>query len=313
MFREALDYVPYLSEAHSALGHHALKRGEYAEALDHFDQVVFAEGAIGRSSVSGWRMNALFNLGDGKAAFREITTLLAYAGDEEWIWGWCARQVSSFGRASDENARLSLPFWDRYLKASPSCPGGTRERLLNILYLRQGEHYPGPDYATFKVQFDAGIGLMGSESAAYLWDRLGHWAEENDDRAEAERCFRRAYDLAQGDYGYCLGTALNFLDRHEEALPLLLEQAEHVQPDEQSWLQLASTYVGLGRPDEAIDAYERAIALNPMSASAWFDLGGVHWNAGAREKAFGLWEYALAEFPDHELAHRLRRDFSPIF
>ena len=54
------------------------------------------------------------------------------------------------------------------------------------------------------------------------WDRLGHWPQEEEDWDQAERCYRRAYDLEGGEYGYCPGTALLFLGRHEESLPLLL-------------------------------------------------------------------------------------------
>lgn len=231
LYRDALRLPPRLAEAHHALGRHAMREGEYAAALAHFDQVIFPDGPQRRrSSVPSWRVNVLFNLGDGKAAFREIFGLLGHAADEGWIWQWSAQQVSLFGRKTDENARLSLPFWDRYLEANPECPGGTRERLLNILYLRKGEAYDGPGYAAFKPQFEAGVVLLHDDTAAYLWDRLGHWAEDEDDHGEAERCFRRAYDLAGGKYGYCLGSTLLQLNRPADALPLLLEQAEGVQP-----------------------------------------------------------------------------------
>lgn len=46
----------------------------------------------------------------------------------------------------------------------------------------------------------------------------GSLAQDEGDWAEAERCFRKAYDLEGGHYDYCLGTALNFLDRFEESL-----------------------------------------------------------------------------------------------
>lgn len=314
LYREALTFAPDLAEAHHALGQHTLRQGQYAEALAHFDQVIFEDGPQRRrSAVPGWRVNALFNLGEGRAAFREIFGLLADATDEAWIWPWAARQVASFGRANDENARLSLTFWDRYLKAKPGCPDGTHERLLCILYLRQGEDYQGPDYQAFKAQFDAGIPLISGEPAAYLWDRLGHWAQDDGDWAEAERCFRHAYDLAGQDYGYCLGTALNFLGRSKDAVPLLLEQAERIQPDDKSWCQLASAYVDLGRDLDAAAAYEKAIALNPDNASAWFDLGGVHWNARRLKQAREIWSQAIAKFPDDELADRLRQDLPTFF
>ncbi|MBB3799405.1 tetratricopeptide (TPR) repeat protein [Xanthomonas arboricola] len=312
-FQEALRHNVQLPEAHQALGLHYLKVGEFQEALGHFDQVVFSGRAFNKgASVSGWRINALFNLGDGKAAFREVGTLLGNAEDEDWIWPWCARQVACFGRASPENAKLSLPFWDRYLKAHPNSPIGLRERLANKLYLRSRDQRAGLDYLLFKPEFDAGILHIHGEAAAYLWDRLGHWAQDNEDWEEAERCFRVAYDLAGEHYGYCLGTALNFLGRSGESLPILLSQAEEIQQDDMSWFQVAVAYEKLGRASESIDAYQKAIALNPDYALAWFNMGGVHWNAGERLEASRIWKTAVDRFPDHELAARIRRDIPSV-
>ena len=147
---------------------------------------------------------------------------------------------------------------------------------------------------------------MQGEAAALLWDRLGHWAQEDDNWNEAEQCFRAAYELAGGHYGYCLGTALNFLNRPEESLPILLRQAEELQSDDMSWFQVAVAYEKLGRVRESISAYLRSIELNQNSERAWFNMGGVHWNAGEFEEALHVWKKALERFPDHELAALLR-------
>lgn len=308
-FCEALHHNPQLPEAHFALGLHCHRKGEYEEALEHFDNVVFAEPTLGkRSSVLGWRINVFFNLGDGKAAFREINTLLSDAGEEAWIWPWCSQQVASFGRTSLENARLSIPFWDRYLRAHPNCPSGLRERLLNRLYLRSEDSAVDMTYPAFKTEFEANIQHVRADEAAYLWDRLGHWAQDNDNWNEAESCFRVAYDLEGGHYGYCLGTALNFLDRPEESLPILLAQAEEIQPDDMSCFQVAVAYEKLGRVRDSINAYMKVIALNSNYELAWFNMGGVHWNVGEWEDASRVWKTAVDRFPDHELAALLRRD-----
>lgn len=314
LFEEALLSNPHLPEAHSALGLHALQKGDFERAIAHFDQATFPSGeTASRATISGWRVNALFNLGDGRAAFREISNLISEADDRPWIWPWCARQVAAFGRQSDDNATLSLPFWKQYLQANPHCPSGTREILLNQLYLRQGDGYRGPDYQTFRARFDAGIEFVPDEEAAYLWDRLGHWAQDEDDWSESERCFRRAYDLDGGHYGYCLGTALIFLDRSGEAVPLLEEQAEREQPDGLSWSQLGSAYARTGRTEEAEAAYKTAITLGAEGGNAWFELGGLYWNSGERANALLQWTEAIDRFPNHELAERLRTDFGEYF
>lgn len=305
-YLEALRLSPNLPEAHSALAHYHHRNGRYEKALEHFDRVVFTEQQFGRpSAVSGWRTNTLFSLGDGLAAFREISSLLSEADTTPWIWPWCARQVAAFGRLSVENARLALPFWDRCIAANPELGRAHAEHLLTSFYLRS----QGDDiglYATFRSVFDQHIAHVDAEDAALPWDRLGHWAQDDGDWEEAERCYRKAYVLAGGHYGYCLGTALNFLGRFEESRPILVEQAQDLQPDAMSWFQLGVASSNSGRSSEAIAAYEKAIKLDPDYDLAMFNLGGVHWNAGDPVTAAQVWRQAIEKFPDHPLTEKIR-------
>lgn len=305
-YREALQLSPNLPEAHNALAHYYHRNGRYEEALECFDRVVFTERQMGRpSAVSGWRTNIFFSLADGRAAFREINTLLSEAETAPWIWPWCARQVAAFGRMSVETARLALSFWDRCIAAHPEFGRARAERLLTSFYLRQQGDNIGT-YAAFRSMFDQHIAQVGTEDAALPWDRLGHWAQDDGNWEEAERCYRKAYESEGGHYGYCLGTALNFLGRYEESRLLLIEQAEHFQPDAMSWFQLGVANSNSGRSDEAIAAYEKAIALDPDYDLAMFNLGGVHWNGGDLIAATRVWRQAIKKFPDHALAADLR-------
>ena len=115
-----------------------------------------------------------------------------------------------------------------------------------------------------------------------------------------------------GHYGYCLGTVLNFLGRFEESVPMLREQAAGIQPDAQSWFQLGAAYGDLGQSARAIEAYEKALALDPDYDLAMFKLGGVYWNSGEKIEALRIWKAAIDRFPDHELAAKLQRDM-PVF
>lgn len=142
-YQEALRLSPDLPEAHSALGEHYHRTGRYNEALAHFDRVVLTERQLGRTSaVAGWRVNILFNLGDGRAAFRDINSLLAEADREEWIWPWCARQVASFGRATTDNAKQALAFLAPLCERAPRCIAGpARAAARNFLPAgRRGAH-----------------------------------------------------------------------------------------------------------------------------------------------------------------------------
>ncbi len=105
-----------------------------------------------------------------------------------------------------------------------------------------------------------------------------------------------------------LGVALNFLGRCEESLPILLAQAEEIQPDDMSWFQVALACERLGQISDSVKAYDRSIKLNPKNEKAWFNLGGVHWNSGDRVNAAKVWRKAVDLFPEHELAIKLHRE-----
>lgn len=313
-YGEALRLDPDLPEAHNALGNYYVRVGRYEEALEHFDRAIFLEGQAGRASaVAGWKVNALFNLGEGRAAFREINSLLVRADAEPWIWPWCARQVGSFGRATPENARLALMFWRRFVVAHPEVAEGRRELMLVAFIVRREGGDIERTYSEFRSEMERHIDRFDSDDAAFLWDRLGHWAQDDDDWIEAERCFRKAFELEHGHYGYCLGTALNFLGRHDESLPMLLEQAETIQADAMSWFQVAIAYERLEQTENAVAAYEKALSLDPDYDLAMFNLGGVYWNSRDIGAAAETWRAAVQRFPDHELAKKVQEEFPFLF
>jgi tetratricopeptide (TPR) repeat protein len=314
-YREALRLNPHLPEAHNALAQFYVRAGEWKHALEHLDLAVFTDPTCSKAAaVTGWRANVLFNMGEGSAAFREINGLLAQADCEPWIWPFFARLVASFGRTTAENARHALGFWHRFVVAHPETSVGRREMLLATLHLRTEGQNIGQTYTEFLDKFVRQIEhIDNTDEVAFLWDRLGHWAQDEANWPEAERCFRRAYGLAGGGYGYCLGTALNFLGRFEESLPLLLEQAEYIQPDAMSWFQLGVAYGELGQSEQAIESYKKALNLDPDYDLAMFNLGGVYWNSGGVVEALEIWRTASARFPDNELTIKLQRDFPRFF
>lgn len=304
-YRKALELDPNLPEAHTAMGNHFVHIGCYEDALSHFDQVAYLNQ--GRTTaVAGWRANVLFNLGQGQAAFREINGLMSQVDCHEWIWPWCQRLVASFGRTTIDNSVQARAFWQRCVQAHPNNSHVRWELLMCNFYLRGQGYNLRKTYAEFKDEFDRHIAHVSADDAALPWDRLGHWAQDEGNWAEAERCFRKAYDLEGGHYGYCLGTALNFLNRFDESLPILLEQAETLQADAMSWFQVGTAYSHLGQADKAIDALQRATALDPEYALAMFEIGGVHWNNGDQKKAKEVWSIACERFPDHELISQVR-------
>jgi tetratricopeptide (TPR) repeat protein len=199
-----------------------------------------------------------------------------------------------------------------YLREHPEDRVAERERVLCLWRIRAAE---SPTQINFD-EFRRAVAQMienGDADPAFLWDLVGHWAQYDKEWEEAEDAYRKAYELEPARYGYCLGTALNFLGRHREALPILLCQAEEYQPDAMSWFQVAVAREGLGDVEGSISAYRRALELDSDYDLAWFNLGGIYWNSRDIARATETWREAVSRFPDHELTRKLRRDVPFLF
>jgi len=314
LYDQALELDPDLSEAHFALALWHRRRGEDPFlSLTHLDRVIRQrDSAVAMSAVQGWRIDLLFNIGDSDGAYREINALLSEANQLDWVWPWCARQVAYFGKMSIEAVRKALPFWRAYIREYPEDGRAEREILLCAWHMRAVGEPTEMDFNEFKL---AMVRLIesGDPDPAYLWDRLGHWAQYDGDWLEAERAYRKAYGLEPERYGYCFGTALNFLNQHSEALPILLRQAEEHQSDAMSWFQVAVAREGVGNTEGSIAAYHRALELDADYDLAWFNLAGMYWNSRDIVRARDIWGKAVKLFPNHELTKKLRRDLPFLF
>ena len=310
LYTRALELDPNLAEAHFALAlSYNRKNADLDRALKHLDAIAWSPDSAGSlPSVQGWRAEILFKRGKIKEAFREIHGLLSEGRGLPWVSPWCARLVATYKKTSIDAAQRSVQFWDIYLKRFADDVLAQRERLLCFYFIHANGGRTECDYEGFK-QTVADVVACGVPNPAFLWDRAGHWAQDEKAWSEAEKCFRKAYDLSPDEYGYCLGTALNFLGSYEEALPILIPQAKEHQPDAKSWFQVAVARKGTGDIAGCINAYKRALQLDQKYDLAWFNLGGVYWNSQNKADAIATWKEAIRRFPKHQLSSKLQRDF----
>lgn len=313
-YERALELDPDLGEAHFALALWHRQHGDEPErALEHLDAVTPRRGSpIEFLRVRGWRMALLFQTGDTENAFREVRALLEHARHIDWVWPWCARQVANYGRFSPSSSKQAERFWAAYLEEHPGDVYAQHERLLCLWHLRSENVETGISLETFKARM-MGLTERDEFDAAFLWDRIGHWAQYDGDWGEAESAYRKAYELQPDHYGYCLGTALNFLGRHEEALPILLRGAERGAPDAMSWFQVAVARNGVGDTEGSIHAYSEALKLDENYDLAWFNLGGMYWNIQDLERAASTWREAISRFPDHQNVEMVREYMPSLF
>ena len=314
-YQEALDHEPNLMEAHYALAMAFHHDGELEKAISHFDAVIWSSDNPAASvGARGHRLRAYFELGWTEKAFQDIASLLEHAEKQDWILPWCGRFVFSYARQFPESVAEAQRFWDMYVRKRPKDFFAKEEQLKLLAFAKMHSQPVKLNFNQYLSQVETLIDQAGLEiDAAHLWDRVGHWAQEDGGWDNAEVYYRKAFELEPYRYGYCLGTALNFLERFEEALPILKEQAEVHMPDAMSWAQLALAQEKLGKIEPSKESLRNAIELDPDYENAYFNLGGVLWNTGGRHEAIKVWSDALGRFPDHELSIKLRKDFPQLF
>lgn len=313
-FERALEMTPTLAEAHFAIAKwHIDNGGDPEVALSHLDEIPLSKkSAVTATSISGWRIRLLFQTGQPQSAFREIQILRGSADTEQWIWPWCANSVAKFGKKDLSSAKQSISFWNAYIAENDPSYGADKELLLCHWYLHSHAEEKNWRFSDFEKQTLKLIETDPSD-AAFLYDRIGHWAQSDGDWGIAEKFYRKAFELEPDSFGYCLGTALNFTDRFEEALEILLPQANIHQPDALSWFQVGVAQEGVGQFEEGISSYNRALELDPEYVEARFNLGGIFWNLREIAQAVQIWTEAITMFPEHSLSEKLRNDLPHFF
>ena len=79
-----------------------------------------------------------------------------------------------------------------------------------------------------------------------------------------------------------------------------LERLTRNQPDNATpWQQLGNAYYDANRPENAISAYNKSLALDDSSADVWTDLGTMYRRTGQYQKAIDSYNSALMIDPIH--------------
>jgi tetratricopeptide (TPR) repeat protein len=135
---------------------------------------------------------------------------------------------------------------------------------------------------------------------ALAWDSLGDVYRILERHPEAIEAYQRAIELEPTYAWPYHNLALVYADqdRYQEALPLCqhaLEYHANAQDQAISWNNLGKVYHALGRRAEAIDAYERAIKLDPGHAWPYNNLGVVYAAQGDYEPAATFYRQAIEQ------------------
>jgi len=184
------------------------------------------------------------------------------------------------------------------LVATIACAAGTDEAPLPDLTRVETEIADAVREIHGRVLKDptdpANWGALGDRYRAH------HWF------AEAAQCYRRAEQLAPGQFvwSHRLGISLMDSGRYDDASQALARAIAVDESYAPTHEARARTLMQLGRMEQAREHYVRASELNPQSACAEVGLGQIAISNGAFDSARGHLEEALRRNPDHGQAHQ---------
>lgn len=263
-----------------------------------------------KSTVYGWRANALLKLHRYAEGIADAENAIAGSPESQWAWEITGR-LYALARQDDKSwLSPALAFWRRFVAKYPNNALAWAEIGYVCWFLRK---FKDADMLSREAlnAFEKSL-TLGLDDSGWVSDRIGHLHQEAGNAVEAEQAYRKAYFVNSAQFGYCLGTSLMDLERHAEALPLLLAAAEQHQPDAISWHMVAICYEKTGKTEarnleKAEAAYKKAIEVDPNYAEALFNLGGYYWNLGDHLTAYETWEIAIHKFPIHRDCERVKR------
>ena len=276
------------------------------EALNYLNKISLTSLSSNQSgTVYGWQAAAYLKLGCYAEGIAKAKDAIVMYPDAEWTWSIAGRLYALARRDNTQWIEPSVEFWNRFIEKYPQSCEAWAELGFVYWFLREKS---GKAELTHKAlhAFTKAI-MLGFEDNGLAWDRIGHLFEAAGNLSEAENAYRKASNINNKEFGYCLGVCLMSLGKYEEALPLVLAAAENHQPDALSWFQVAYCYEKMRRFTEAVEAYKKATQLDQNYPNAWFALGGLYWNNGEREKAEFIWKEAIKRFPEHDLCNKVKK------
>jgi tetratricopeptide (TPR) repeat protein len=151
--------------------------------------------------------------------------------------------------------------------------------------------------------------------AQRLSNRGAHYLQDGEVE-KALLVLRRAYQQLPDDVAVAINLAGAYIlqGRHEDAIPILEHALAHEPENEMLWTNLGAAYLGnpILATDEqqykAIEAFERAIEINPVVPNVHYNLGLIHRDRGETEQAIRRFRQAIQANPhDRDAARALAR------
>jgi Tfp pilus assembly protein PilF/TolB-like protein len=202
------------------------------------------------------------------------------------------RGQSALDRATPESARLALQLFERTLALDPGHAAA--HAAIAAVYLRQLPSIPNvsADAALSRAEAATARALELDESLPEAYVALAAIRQARRDRAGAEQAFRRAIALdpsnveAREQYAQWLSLFARFDEAMTQA-----HAAESLDPlSPRSLMGVASVHRFARRFDQAAAQAKKALALDPSFPGAWLNLGHDYLGLGRLDEAIDAYQ-----------------------
>ena len=324
----------------------ALQHGQISTALDHLDEAVAFEPALGPLRTEAARLaleggeparaleilgEVRFSLEDSKPAACIQTaaevmlapTSQSYERLSDWLdacpdsVGWATTVAIDLFYSTDPSR--SLPYLRALMAHNVAQPQILEAYALMLAAFEPWEAEPvlagalerGGNHLPLVQDLLAGLQDLGSETPrAVLWMQAGLILARHDEWPLARQAFERA---ATEDSKNALATAYLGLSIDQlggDGLPYLERAAASAPSDATVQLLLAMHWQGRGIPGNAQEALERAARLAPYDPAVAAQLGSVYAELGDLPAAAAAYRLAAELAPDEPRFWRLLAEFS---
>jgi len=299
-FENALKFKPQLFEALLSLAKLLIEKKDNADdSLKYLNRIITSKLSPQQISiVNCWKAYACLKIGKYAEGIAFVEDAIVIDAENNWTWRIAGRLYALIWR-QDKNWLVSaMKFWEKFTEKFPEKAEAWGE--LGFIQFTLGKKSTSSGHWGKAITAFLKAIELGFEDDGLVWDRIGHLYQVKSLWSYAENAYRNAVLKSPEKFGYCLGVSLIYLNRFNEALPLVLDAAERHQPDAMSWFQVGVCYDRLGKLIEAEKAYKKSLLLVPDYQEAWFNLGGVYWNMRLRGEAKKIWEEAIRRFPKNK-------------
>ena len=235
---------------------------------------------------------ALYNLGRYVEAHAAVDRCLALSWPENFVGDKAIADFRRYGHkamifGAQENWSEALNWYDETLSRQPGYPPallGRGEALLKMERLDEAE-------LTYRM-------ALSNATTRWAADRgLGMIAAARGDFSTASRHYKAAWDASPSDIGLWESWAFAVIKLGDPVTPF--QMLEKYQPlDANLLMKWADALASVGRLDEALGCFRRAMTLAPQDANIQFSCGDLLYKLGYYPQAAEIYHVGLQLRPE---------------